>query len=33
MAGAEADYTIAGGTITFNTAPDAGWKLVVYYFV
>jgi hypothetical protein len=33
MAGAEADYTMAGGTITFNTAPDAGWKLVVYYFV
>lgn len=33
FAGAESDYTIAGDTITFNTAPDAGWKLVVYYFV
>lgn len=33
FAGAEADYTISGGTITFNTAPDSGWKLVVYYFV
>ena len=27
------DYTISGTTITFNTAPEAGWKLVVHYFV
>lgn len=33
FSGAGDDYTISGGTITFNTAPDAGWKLVVYYFV
>lgn len=32
-AGATEDYTISGDTITFNTAPDAGWKLVVFYFV
>jgi hypothetical protein len=33
FSGASDDYTISGGTITFNTAPDAGWKLVVYYSV
>ena len=33
FAGANDDYTIAGGTITFNTAPETGWKLVVYYSV
>lgn len=33
FSGAGDDYTISGGTITFNTAPDAGWKLVVYYSV
>lgn len=33
FAGATEDYTISGDTITFNTAPDAGWKLVVCYFV
>jgi hypothetical protein len=33
FAGASDDYTISGDTITFNTAPDAGWKLVVFYFV
>lgn len=32
-AGASDDYTISGDTITFNTAPEAGWKLIVYYFV
>ena len=33
FAGANDDYTISGGTITFNTAPETGWKLVVYYSV
>ena len=33
FAGAGDDYTISGDTITFNTAPEAGWKLVVCYFV
>lgn len=33
FAGATEDYTISGDTITFNTAPEAGWKLVVCYFV
>lgn len=32
-AGASADYTISGDTIVFSTAPESGWKLVVYYFV
>ena len=32
-AGASDDYTISGDTITFNSAPEAGWKLIVYYFV
>lgn len=32
-AGASDDYTISGDTITFNTAPEAGWKLIVYYSV
>lgn len=31
--GASEDYTISGSTVTFNTAPEAGWKLVVFYFV
>jgi hypothetical protein len=31
--GATEDYTISGATITFNSAPESGWKLVVYYFV
>ena len=29
--GAGNDYTISGDTITFVTAPDAGWKLFVNY--
>jgi len=29
--GASNDYTISGSTITFNTAPEAGWKLHVNY--
>ena len=33
FSGVSDDYTISGGTITFNTAPETGWKLVVYYFV
>ena len=33
FSGAGDDYTISGGTITFNTAPETGWKLVVYYSV
>jgi hypothetical protein len=31
--GASEDYTISGDTITFNTAPESGWKLIVCYFV
>ena len=33
FAGAGDDYTISGDTITFNTAPETGWKLVVCYSV
>ena len=29
--GASNDYTISGGTITFNTAPDTGDKIIVDY--
>ena len=31
--GATEDYTISGNTIIFNSAPDSGWKLVVFYFL
>lgn len=27
------DYTISGDTITFDSAPESGWKVIVYYFV